>query len=104
MHQRVESLNFAGDARLAHGAQSSAMIIARLREVHQARPFRAFTLQLADGTAVDVPHPECLAFYPQNPRSVIVALPDGAAKIIDLLLVAAVHVGNSRARRPRQRS
>ncbi|HEY3244560.1 MAG TPA: hypothetical protein VGM03_14540 [Phycisphaerae bacterium] len=81
------------------------MIINQLRQVQSARPFKAYTLQLADGTTVHVPHPECVAFYPENPRSIIVAMPDESHKIIDLLLVAAIHVDGTRPkRRPRSRS
>ncbi len=75
------------------------MIISQVLEVQRARPFQPYALQLADGTVVDVPHPECLSFYPKNPRAVSVALPNGAFKIVDLLLVAALHVHNGSPRR-----
>lgn len=73
------------------------MTIEQLVEVYRARPFHPFVLQLADGTTVDVPHPECMSFFPNRPRSISVALSNGAFKIIDLLLVAAIHVGNGKA-------
>jgi hypothetical protein len=59
-------------------------------------------LQLADGTTVKVTHPECVAFHPKSPRTVAVVLPNGAIKIIDLLLIAAIHVGGDKAGRRRR--
>ena len=75
------------------------MTIDQLREVHRARPFQPFTMQLADGNEVSVPHPEFIWFHPKNARTVIVGLPNGAFKIIDLLLVASIEVGNAKPRR-----
>jgi len=78
------------------------MTIDQIREVHGTRPFQAYRLQLADRTEVSVSHPECVSFHPKHPRSIAIALPNGAFRIVDLLLVAAIHVGNGRAkRRPR---
>ena len=75
------------------------MTIDQLREVHRARPFQPFTMQLADGNEVRVPHPEFIWFHPKNARTAIVGLPNGAFKIIDLLLVASIEVGNAKPRR-----
>jgi hypothetical protein len=72
------------------------MNIEQLRELHRARPFRPFTLRLADGEKVHVPHPEFIWFPPNARRSVWVATADDAAKIVDPLLVAAVDVGDGR--------
>ncbi len=69
------------------------MTIEQLRAVHRAQPFRPFTLELADGQKVQVPHPEFLAFS-RSGRTVFVANEDDAVKIIDLLLVTAIQVGN----------
>ncbi|MEE9295489.1 MAG: hypothetical protein V3W34_11080 [Phycisphaerae bacterium] len=79
------------------------MTIEQLREIHQARPFAPFRLQLADGNEVEVSHPETLAFHPKNPRSIAVALPNGAVKVIDLLLVTAAHIGYTKPRRKRRK-
>ena len=70
------------------------MNIEPLRDALRAKPFQPFRLQLGDGTHVDVAHPESVAFHPKSARTVIVALPDGGFKAIDLLLVTALHVGN----------
>lgn len=69
------------------------MTIGQLRAVQQASPFRPYALQLADGTRVDVRHPELVAIAPGG-RTFAVATSDDAFKIIDLLLVAAIDVGN----------
>ena len=75
------------------------MTIDPLRDALQAKPFLAFRLQLTDGTRMDITHPECIAFHPKSPRTIIVALPDGGFKAIDLLLVTALHVGRGNKRR-----
>jgi hypothetical protein len=38
------------------------MTVEQLREAHQARPFKPFSLQTVDGREVEVRHPECLLF------------------------------------------
>jgi hypothetical protein len=73
------------------------MTIEQLREVNRARPFRPFTIQLADGDRVRVSHPESLLITPSG-RTIVVASSADAVKIIDLLLVAAIEVGNGRPR------
>ena len=76
------------------------MTTEQLRKVHTATPFRPFSLRLADGTNVNVPHPEFLWIHPGG-RTVHVATSDDAAEIIDLLLVTAIEVGNGTRRRRR---
>lgn len=57
--------------------------------MHQARPFQPFEIHLADGRAVNVDHPECLAISPVG-RTVGVAVTDGTIEIVDLLLVTSL--------------
>ena len=64
------------------------MTIQQLRAVHQARPFRAFEVHLADGRSLPVEHPETLAIIPPG-RTIIVAKADGGFEVVDLLLVRA---------------
>lgn len=73
------------------------MTITQLREVHQARPFRPFALELADGNRVEVPHPELLMLSRAG-RTAAVALENDAIKIVDLLLVTAICIGNGSPR------
>ena len=68
------------------------MTIEQLRDVHQARPFRPFTIHMADGRALHVPHSEFLSHSPAG-RTVIVYHDDEKFSIVDLLLVNEVEVG-----------
>ena len=47
------------------------MTIEQLRNVHQARPFRPFTIHMADGRALHVPHSEFLS-HSASGRTVVV--------------------------------
>lgn len=78
------------------------MTIEQLRRVHQARPFRRFTLRLADGSRLPVPHPEFLWLHPRG-RTAIVATPNDGFQIVDVLLVAAIEVGNGKPRSRRKK-
>ncbi len=73
------------------------MTIERLRAVQQAKPFRAFRLNLADGRSLRVPHPEFLAIHPTG-RTVIVFQPKDEFEIVDLLLVTSIQVANGTQR------
>ncbi len=77
------------------------MTIEQLRAVHHAEPFRRFRLELADGNAVDVSHPECLSYFGKG-RTIAVAISDDVIKIIDLLLVASIEIGDG-SPRPRRK-
>jgi hypothetical protein len=67
------------------------MTIEQLRNIHQATPFQPFTLHLADGRILFVPHREFLSHSPSG-RTVIVYGPDDSFSIVDLLLVTALEV------------
>jgi hypothetical protein len=68
------------------------MTIEQLCTVHQARPFRPFTIHMADGRALHVPHSEFLS-HSVSGRTVIVHHDDEKFSIVDLLLVNEVEVG-----------
>jgi hypothetical protein len=74
------------------------MTIEQLRVVHQAQPFVPFTIHLADGRAVHVPHREFLSHSPSG-RTIIVNHADDTFSIIDLLLVTELEVDGVRRRR-----
>jgi hypothetical protein len=78
------------------------MTIEQLRHLHQARPFRAFRLHLADGRALDVDHPEFLS-QSRTGRTVIVHLEDDTFEIVDLLLVVGLAVIDGQPKRRRSR-
>ena len=71
------------------------MTTERLVEFLQAKPFRPFDINLADGDAVRVAHPEFAARSPSG-RTVAVFTPDDRMKIIDLLLVTSLEPANGR--------
>jgi hypothetical protein len=58
--------------------------------LHQT-PFRPFTVRMADGRAIDVPHPDFVASTPTG-RTVIVVHPDESYSVLDLLLMSEIEV------------
>jgi hypothetical protein len=72
------------------------MTIEQLRSAHQARPFQPFTMFIADGRKLHVPHQEFLSSHPKG-RTLIVYHEDGSFSIVDLLLVTEleIHAGKS---------
>jgi hypothetical protein len=74
------------------------MTIDELRDAHLKRPFKPFTLELADGQRIPVPHPEFMTSAPKS-RTIAVFTPRGTHKIIDLLMVVAIDFQNRQAGR-----
>ena len=72
------------------------MTIEQLRHVLRAAPFQPFTIHLADGRQIRVPHPDFVAQSPSG-RTVIVYHADETFSIIDLLLVTELKVHNGAA-------
>ncbi len=67
------------------------MNIERLRELHQARPFRSFAIHTADGRCFTIPHNEFLAFHPDG-DTLVAYQPDGGLSILDLDLITALEL------------
>jgi len=67
------------------------MTAEQLRGMREANPFRPFTLHLADGRALTVPHRD---FVSQSPggRTIIVYRSDEAFSVVDLYLVTEQEV------------
>ncbi len=65
------------------------MTIEQRRQMHEARPFQPFRIHMADGRHLDVVHPEFLA-HSRSGRTIMVATPDDAFEVIDLLLVTSL--------------
>ena len=63
------------------------MDIAGVREALHARPFVPFSLGLADGRALAVPHPDFVAL---TPRRVIVGATDDTWSVIEPLLIVSL--------------
>ena len=74
------------------------MTIELIRKAYQTRPFKPFTLRTGGGREYHVPHPEFMFITPPG-RTIIVVDQDGAAELIDLLLVESLHFNNRRRRR-----
>ena len=74
------------------------MTTAEVRSLHQAKPFRPFTIHLADGEKLPVKSPEFLYITPAG-RTIVVSHDDGEMSIVDLLLVTQITTGNGRAKR-----
>ncbi len=72
------------------------MTIEQLRNVHQARPFRPFTIHLADGRSFYIPHNDFLSHSPKG-RTLIVYGKRDSFDILDLLLVSGIEVHDSNA-------
>jgi hypothetical protein len=62
-----------------------------LRELHETRPFVPFTLTLADGRKLTVPHNEFFSLFPSG-RFAVLTHADDSFTVIELLLVTAVDV------------
>ncbi len=71
------------------------MTISAICEAHEARPFRPFVLVMADGSHVSVRHPEALA-HPHGGRTIVVFEGPDDFRMIDLLLVTTIEMGNLR--------
>lgn len=69
------------------------MTIEKLRAAINARPFRAFTIVMGDGTRYNVTHPEMIAMNPKAERTVAVAFGPEDHAILDLLLMTALEYG-----------
>lgn len=78
------------------------MTTEEIDKLHQARPFRPFTIHLADGNKHRVVSPEFLA-RSKGGRTIFVSTGTEAVEIIDLLLVTKLTVGNGARRRRKQR-
>ncbi len=65
------------------------MTIETLDKAIHAVPFRPFSLRLADGRSLPVPHPDFVAFNPKGRVAVVIDERDGA-EYVDLLGVVSL--------------
>jgi hypothetical protein len=72
--------------------------VEQIRKAYEAKPFRPFTLRTGGGREYHVPHPEFMLITPPG-RTIIVVDRNGAAELIDLLLVESLHFNDRRHRR-----
>lgn len=78
------------------------MTTEQLKNAHEAKPFRPFTIHLADGTTLEVPHPELLWRTPSG-RTIFVSKGGEDVAIVDLLLVTQLTVHNGSVSGKRKR-
>ena len=67
------------------------MTVEQLRNVHQANPFRPFTIHMGDGRAFLVRHRDFLSRSPSG-RTVVVHQDDESFSVLDLLLMTELEV------------
>ena len=70
------------------------MTIERIRAHCHLQPIQPFTIHLADGREIPVPHPDFVAFGPMG-RTLLVYRPDESHHVVDLLLVTDMHVSSA---------
>jgi hypothetical protein len=75
-----------------HGTGVKTVRAENLDELIRAVPFRPFTICLANGARVDIPHPEWI-FHPPGTRTAVVMSPDESVRIIDVGLVLELQLG-----------
>lgn len=78
------------------------MTIQQLRKAYDAKPFRPYSIKLADGSQLRVRSPEFVAITPGG-RTVIVVTGDDDYEVVDLLLVTALEFRNGKAKPSRER-
>ncbi len=76
------------------------MTVEQVRAFHQAKPFKPFTIHVADGAEYQVQHPENMLQTPAG-RTLIVTTGDESFAVLDLLLVTRITSGNGASRRKR---
>jgi hypothetical protein len=76
------------------------MTTEEIDKLHRARPFRPFTVHLADGSKHRVVSPEFFS-RSKGGRTIFISSGTEAVEIIDLLLVTKITVGNGVHRRRR---
>ena len=67
------------------------MTAEQLRVMREANPFRPFTIHLADGRTLPVPHRDFVLQSPSG-RTIIVYHPDDTYSVVDLYLVTELKV------------
>ena len=78
------------------------MTVVKLRQVLAERPFRPFTLHVADGRGVPVKHPDFISVSPAV-RTVHVFHEGDNSEFIDLLLVTGIELGDGKLGRDGRR-
>lgn len=76
------------------------MKIEQVQRALRAQPFKRFTINMVDGRAFEVKHPEFLVLVPGMERTAILAFPDEEAfEIIDVMHVSSLSIENGKSKR-----
>jgi hypothetical protein len=73
------------------------MDVEGLKEALHKEPFQPFTIRMADGRRLPVPHPDFVAVVP---RRIIVVAEDGSWSVVEPRLVASLDYDNTRSTSP----
>jgi hypothetical protein len=76
------------------------MTIDAIRGATHAEPFRPFSIRLAGGPVVRVPHPDYIALGPRG-RTVVVYGANESFRVVDLMLVTEIQVEEPRSAKRR---
>ena len=71
---------------------NQTMTVQQLDNVHQAKPFRPFTVHMGDGRSFRVPHPEFLSRSPTGRTMIVYGGDDENFSVLDLLLLTKLEV------------
>jgi hypothetical protein len=71
-----------------------------IREAIRRQPFEPFSISLADGRSLDVPHPEMVAV---GKRRIIVVKPDDSWAVVEPLLIVSLDYNGKRRPRTNRR-
>jgi hypothetical protein len=78
------------------------MTVERFQQTLSAKPFRPFTIHLADGSSIPVMSPEFVSPSPSG-RTLVVWEPNDRMNILDLLLVTKLEVEAANGHRTRKK-
>jgi len=74
------------------------MDIQAIREALHRQPFEPFSIRLADGRSLPVPHPDFVAL---GPRRIVVVAEDDSWSVIEPLLIVSLDQNGARSGMPR---
>jgi hypothetical protein len=74
-----------------------------IRKLHDAVPFRPFSLVLADGRAFRVPHPDFLSVSPKGTALSLWAEDGSIGSYLDITLIAEVRMRTSGTKASKRR-
>jgi len=74
-----------------------------LRQYMHARPFKPFTVYLADGHGVPVNHHDFIFLSPSGRTATVYYGQDDEGEVFDVLLAVSITPGSKKTRSPRRR-